>query len=190
MAHVADHLSVEALGEVYRLAEDGTTARHAQVIWLLAQGHTVPEVAATTTFVARWIEQLLARYNAQGPAALGDQRRANGRAPTVLTPEALARLAARLATPPPDGGVWTSGKAAAFLAAELGLAALSAQRGWEALRAIGWSIQAPRPRHPAAAGPEKAALFKKNSPPPWPRRRRSIRTRWSRCSPPTSTASA
>jgi transposase len=190
MAQAADHLSVEALGELYRSARDGTTARHAQVIWLLAQGHTVPEAAAATSFVARWIEQLLARYNAAGPAALGDQRRGNGRAPTVLTPAVLERLAARLATPPPDGGVWTSRKAAAFLAAALGLEALPAQRGWEALRAIRWSVQAPRPRHPAAAGPEEAAAFKKSSPRPWPRRPRGTRARSSRCSPPTSTASA
>jgi transposase len=190
MAHVADHLSVEALGELYRSAEDGTTARHAQVIWLLAQGHTVPAAAAATTFVARWIEQLLARYNAAGPVALGDQRRTNGRAPTVLKPELLERLAARLATPPPDGGVWTSRKVAAFMAAELGLAGLPAQRGWEALQAIRWSIQAPRPRHPAAAGPEEAAAFKKNSSTPSPRRPRGTRTRSSRCSPPMSIASA
>ena len=30
---------------------------------------------------------------------------------------------------------------AAFLAAELGLASVAPQRGWEALRAIGWTIQ-------------------------------------------------
>ena len=188
MAQVADHLSVEALGDLYRSAGDGTTARHAQVIWLLAQGHTVPEVSAATTFVARWIEQLLARYNAEGPAALGDLRRGNGRTPTVLTPALLEKLAARVAPPPPDGGVWTSRKVAAFMAAELGLEGLPAQRGWEALKAIRWSIQAPQPRRPAAAGPEEAAAFKRSSPVSSPRKPRSTRTRSSRCSPPTSTA--
>ena len=35
------------------------------------------------------------------------------------------------------------------------------QRGWEALKAIGWSVQKPRPRHPASATPEERAAFKK-----------------------------
>ncbi len=75
------------------------------------------------------------------------RRRGNGAKPTLLTPEMLARLQERVRTPPEDGGVWTSGKVAAFLAAELGLASVAPQRGWEALRAIGWTIQRPRPRH-------------------------------------------
>jgi hypothetical protein len=33
------------------------------------------------------------------------------------------------------------------MAGELGLAAVLPQRGWEALKAIGWSVQKPRPRH-------------------------------------------
>ena len=53
-------------------------ARHYQVIWLLAQGRTCPEVAGLTGFALRWVEQLLARYNAFGPSSLGDRRRGNG----------------------------------------------------------------------------------------------------------------
>jgi hypothetical protein len=51
----------------------------------------------------------------------------------------------------PDGGLWTSGKVAHWMSGELGLAKVRAQRGWEALKAIGWSIQSPRPRNPQAA---------------------------------------
>ena len=36
-----------------------------------------------------------------------------------------------------------------------------AQRGWEALQRIGWSIQKPRSRHVKAATPEQEAEFKK-----------------------------
>jgi Winged helix-turn helix len=57
-------------------------SRHFQVIWLLARGHTVPQVLATTAFGERWIEQLLACYNAEGPEALGDLRRRNGASAT------------------------------------------------------------------------------------------------------------
>ena len=62
MARVAGHLSVEDLEAGFRSARDPTAARHFQVIWLLARGHTIADVAAVTSFVPRWIEQLLARY--------------------------------------------------------------------------------------------------------------------------------
>src|SRR5215204_6556362 len=84
MARVAGHLSVDELEARLRSAQDPTPTRHFQVIWLLARGHTIADVAAVTSFVPRWIEQLLARYNAHGPEALGDLRRRNGRAPSGL----------------------------------------------------------------------------------------------------------
>lgn len=163
MAHVADHLSIEELEQRYRACEDACSARHYQTIWLLAQGHTVSEVSALTSFVPRWIEELQARYNALGPQALGDLRRNNGTRPSVLKPELLEQLKVRLEQPPPDGGVWTSRKVADFMADQLGLEKLAQQRGWEALQAIGWSIQSPRPRNPSSATPEETELFKKAS---------------------------
>ena len=110
MARVADHLSVEDLEARLRSAQDPTATRHVQVIWLLARGHTIADVAAVTSFVPRWIEQLLARYNAHGPEALGDLRRRNGSAPSVLRPELLARLPERLETPPPMVACGPAGK--------------------------------------------------------------------------------
>ena len=63
-------------------------------------------------------------------------------------------------------------------------------QGWEALRAIEWSIQKPRPRHPKAATPEEESTFKKNSTKSLPKRPRAVPTSRSRCLRPTSTASA
>src|SRR4051812_19684779 len=40
MARVAEHLSIAELEERFRTAKDPILARHVQVIWLLAQGHT------------------------------------------------------------------------------------------------------------------------------------------------------
>src|SRR4030095_11572589 len=96
MARVAGYLSVEDLEAGIRSARDPTAMRHFQVIGLLARGHTIADVAAVTSFVPRWIEQLLARYNAHGPEALGDLRRRNGGVPSVLRPALLERLRARL----------------------------------------------------------------------------------------------
>ena len=189
MAHVADHLSVSALEQQYRSCADVTAARHLQTIWLLAKGHHIAEVAATVSYARRWVERLLARYNAHGPQALGDLRRCNGKSPSVLKPDLLDKLQDRLREPPSDGGLWTSPKVAAWMASELGLTRVAPQRGWEALKAISWSVQKPRPRHPASATPEQREAFKKS----WSRlslrRELSTRTSRSRSGPPTSTAS-
>src|ERR671928_117918 len=111
-------------------------------------------------FATRWVTRLAARYNASGPAALGDRRRRDGKAAGLLTPDLLAALAERVRTPPEDGGLWSGPKVAAWMAARLGLAQVHPQRGWEALKRIDWSLQAPRPRHPRAATPEQQAEFK------------------------------
>src|SRR5215211_9426933 len=190
MAHVADHLSVSALEQQYRSCTDVTAARHIQAIWLLAKGHDLAQVSATVSYARRWVERLLARYNAQGPQALGDLRRRNGTHPSVLKPDLLEKLKARLLDPPPDGGLWTSPKVAAWMASELGRAEVLPHRGWEALKAIGWSVQKPRPRHPAAATPEERAAFKKSWSRLSPRRGPSTRTRRSKSGQSTSTASA
>ncbi len=190
MATVYEHLSVEELEERYVGCHDATASRHFQVIWLLARGHTISQVSATTAFGERWIEQLLARYNAEGPGALGDLRRRNGALATILKPALLAKLRGRLPDPPPGGGVWSSRKVADWMAVELGLKSVAPQRGWEALKAIGWSIQKPRPKNPKSATPEEAAAFKKTSRTPLPKRQQSTPANRSKSSRQTSTALA
>ena len=190
MARIVDHLSVEQLAARYRAARDVREARHTQAIWLLAQGRTFLEVAEVLAFVPRWVQELAQRYNAFGPGALGDWRRRNCRAASLLTPEVLSALAERLKEPPEDGGLWSGPKVAAWMARHLGLAQVHPQRGWEALKRIDWSAQAPRPRHPRAATPEQRAAFKGGSMPLSPRPRQHIPTARSRSGRRTSTASA
>lgn len=189
MTRIIEHLSVAELEQRYRAAQDATEARHTQAIWLLAQGRGVLDVAGVLAFAPRWVEQLAARYNAQGPDALGDQRRGNGRAASVLTAAVLATLAERLRTPPEDGGRWTGAKVAIWMARHLGMERVHPQRGWEALKRIRWSIQAPRPRHPRAATPEQRAEFKGGSTPRSRVPRPRTPTSRSRSGPRTSTAS-
>jgi transposase len=190
MATVCEHLSVEELEERYVGCQGATASRHVQVIWLLARGDTISQVSETTAYGERWVEQLLARYNAEGPEALGDLRRRNGASATILKPDLLAKLRDRLGDPPPDDGLWSSRKVADWMAGELGLTSGAPQRGWEALKAIGWSIQAPRPKNPKSATPEEAAAFKKSSWRPLRKRRPSTRTCRSRSLPRTSIALA
>ena len=122
MARIVEHLPAEELEARYRASRDVTEARHYQAIWLLAQGRTVLDVAEVLAFVPRWVEELAARYNAVGPAALGDQRRRNGKTASLLTPNLLAALAGRLREPPDDGGLWSGPKVAVWMARHLGLA--------------------------------------------------------------------
>ena len=190
MTRIIEHLSAAELEQRYRTAQDATEARHTQAIWLLAQGRSVLDVAGVLAFAPRWVEKLAARYNEHGPDVLGDQRRHNGRISSVLTVAVLAALAERLRLPPEDGGRWTGAKVAIWMAAQLGLAKAHPQRGWEALKRVRWSIQAPRPRHPRSATLEQRAEFKGGS----TRRLRKSRQRTpacrSRSGPRTSTASA
>jgi len=141
----------------------------------LAAGARAPgggDGAADGLWAAARVEQLLGRTNRFGPASLGDRRRGNGAKATGLTPAVLDKLRARLTTPPEGGGVWTAKKVAAVMAAELGLASVAEPRGWEALRALGWTIQKPRPRHARAASPEEQEDYKTSSP-QWSPKRRS-----------------
>jgi len=189
MATVVGHLSLDELESRYRASSSVVESRHFQTIWLLAKGHTVHEVSQSMSFGERWIDQVRERYNVFGPDSLGDRRRGNGSEPGVLKPDLLERLRQRLPEPPPGGGRWTCKKVARWMADQLGLEKLSPTRGWEALKALGWSIQRPRPRNPKAATPLEQEAFKKKSPRP-PRKKPSvIPASRSKPSPPTSIAS-
>jgi hypothetical protein len=81
----------------------------------------------------------------------------------IVTPEALEALRERVRTPPDEGGLWSGPKVARWLAEFHGLASVHDQRGWDALVAIAYSVQKPRPRHPEAANAEDRARLKKTS---------------------------
>jgi transposase len=123
----------------------------------------IEEVAEVLSFSVRWVRLLVKRYNEQGPDSLGDRRAHNKSEPAILTAEALSSLKERLKTPPDDGGLWTGPKIARWLAQFHGRKSVHDQRGWDALIAIGYSIQKPRPRHPKAAGEEDRAGLKKTA---------------------------
>ena len=163
MTAIASHLSAAELEARYETAADPVSKSHFHAIWLLSLGYMITEVAAILLFSTRWVSLLAKRYNDQGPESLEDQRADNGAAPSILTPEALSSLKERLKTPPDDGGLWTGPKAARWLAKFHGLKSVHNQRGWDALIAIEYSIQKPRPRHPNAASEEDRDALKKTA---------------------------
>jgi hypothetical protein len=158
---MAAHASAEELAAQYRAASDPVERSQRQIIWLLACGRSRAEVAAVTGYSLRWMSTVLARYNAVGPAGLGDRRHANAGGPPLLDREGRAALEAALEAPPPDGGLWTGRKAAAWIAERTGRERVAPQRGWDYLVRTGHSRRVPRPRHAQSADPAAAAAFQK-----------------------------
>jgi transposase len=177
MAGGMQQATLEELEARFRAAKDVVERSHCQVVWLLAKGHSTAEVAEIVALSPRWVRKLARRYEAEGVAALGDRRRRNAGAKPLLSADDLEALRERLKTPPDDGGVWSGPKLARWIAARLGLAHVHPPRGWEALQKLGWSLQAPRPRNPQAAGPDARAAFKKSSARRSPKNGRSTTSR-------------
>ena len=163
MTAIVSHLSAAGLEAHYKTAADPVSKSHFHAVWLLSLNYETEEVAEILSFSPRWVQRLVKRYNERGPDSLGDRRLSNGTAPALLTPEALSALKERLKTPPDDGGLWTGPKVARWLASFHSRKSVHDQRGWDALVAIGYSIQKPRPRHPEAAGEEDRAGLKKTA---------------------------
>jgi transposase len=160
-------LSIDDLERRYRTATAPVARSHWQMVWLLAQGQASEQGAASIGYSVTWLRMVAQRDNQYGPSGLGDRRPRNPGSPGLLAAEQRAALVTALERPPPDGGVWTGPKVAAWMAATLGHV-VHPQRGWDMLQRLGLRPKVPRPRH-AKADPAAQAAFKKSFP-PWSRR--------------------
>jgi transposase len=151
------HLPAADLEHRSRTSRNPVERSHWHMIWLVSQGYSGAAVARLTGYSTTWVLTVIRRYNADGPAGLADQRRTNPGQPPLVAPVVQEELRERLAAPPPDGGLWTSPKVAAWLSDRVGRA-VSPQRAWETLQRIGFSLQHPRPRA-TAADPVAQAAF-------------------------------
>lgn len=89
---IETHLQIEELQQRYRDSSDPVSRSHHQIIWLLAQGKTVKQVAEVTSYTPDWIYKLVRRYNQKGETALGDRRHNNPGGQTLLNDLQLAQL--------------------------------------------------------------------------------------------------
>jgi transposase len=162
---VAAHLSAEELARRYRAARDPVERSRWQMIWLLVSGRSLTEVAAVTGYSTRWIREVVRHYNANGAAALADQRHRNTGAVPLLDATGQAALDVVLQKPPADGGRWTGPKVARWIAERLGRppGSISPKRGWVYLRRLDYTPRVPRPRHAQAADAAAQAAFQKTS---------------------------
>jgi hypothetical protein len=93
------------------------------------------DIVGMTGYRPRSIRQIAQRYIETGAASLVDRRAfAQGAAP-LLSAEAQIELRNALQDVPPDGGAWTGGKVARWMAARTGKP-IHRQRGLEYLRRL------------------------------------------------------
>ena len=109
--------------------------RRVQVLLYLAAGVPLTEIVGMTGYRPRSIRQIAQRYIEIGADSLVDHRFfAQGAAP-ILSVEAQAELRQVIQGAPPDGGAWTGGKVAQWMAAKTGRP-VHRQRGCEYLRRL------------------------------------------------------
>jgi len=164
---VPAHLPLDELEQRYRRCRDPVARSHWQILWLLVGGSSTAAVARVTGYSVNWVREIARRYREDGPAGIGDRRHGNPGAAPLLDAVRQAQLREALAGPAPDGGIWSCRGVAAWMSDLLGRP-VSAQRGWEWMRRLGFTPQRPRPRETRADPAAQAAFKKGGLPPPWP----------------------
>ncbi len=160
---LASHFSGEELEQRYRHASEPTERSRWQIIWLLSQGQTAREVAASTGYSPYWIGQIAKRYTTDGAAGLVNRQHSTSRrTPMLISNALLEELRQALAGAPPTGERWTSRTVADWMAERLGQP-VSKQRGWDYLRRLGARLRLPRPRNVAASAAEQTGFKKKSA---------------------------
>lgn len=157
---VVQHLSAEEIARRYRACPDATEKSRWHVLWLVTRADqplSATKAAALVGYTPAWGRAIVKRYNERGADALSDGRRKNGADPK-LTPEQQAELLAALQAEPPDHGLWSGPKVAAFVKDRWGVG-VCPQTGWQWLKNLGFRLVVPRPRHPKAATPEQQRVW-------------------------------
>ncbi len=152
---VAEHLTPGEIDRRDRTCPDAAEKTRWHVLWLVTRPARPVSATAAAKVVGctpAWGRAILKRYNARGPEALADGRRGNGSDPR-LTPDQQAERFAALQAAPPDGGLWSGPKVAAFVKDRFGVEVWP-RTGWPWLQDLGFRPVVPRPRHPKAAGPD------------------------------------
>jgi transposase len=124
------------------------------------QPHRPAQAAAQVGLTPVWARALLKRWNAEGPDGLADRRRGANGGRCKLTTDQRIDLWDAVRHAPPDGGLWTGPKVAAYVRERWGVVVCK-QTGWEWLCGLGLSLQVPRPSHPEAATPAEPRAWKR-----------------------------
>lgn len=157
------HRTTNQIFRKYRACRHPVERTRWHAVWLLArvdEPRTPAQVAALVGLSAVTVRDVLHRWNASGPAGLADGRKGNGSAPK-LTPRRRDALYAALRKRPPDGGLWTGPKVTRYVR-DRWQVSVGPVTGWRWLRALGFTLQVPRPSHPKAADRPARQRWKKS----------------------------
>jgi transposase len=154
-------LTIAELEARYRQSRDGIERSHWHILWLIAQGKRTGEVAALSGYSEQWVRALVRRYNAQGPAGVGDQRHQNPGGQRLLDAAQEQQVKAEVEAAEAQGQPWTGPQVAARMSEVIGQP-VYAVRGWELLKRWQFKLKVPRPRH-LKAEPAAQEAFKKPS---------------------------
>jgi transposase len=160
--HVADHLTLDRLRERVDAEPGRRLFVRLRAVLLAAEGRTAVEIVAALGGSRRAVQRWVARYNAEGPEALGDRPRPGQ--PGLLDEAAAGRLRQRIdAGPTPADGVCAlrAKDIRSILSAEFGVL-YSLPGVYALLHRMGYSCLDPRPRH-RKADPAVQEEFKKKS---------------------------
>jgi transposase len=155
------HQTPSELSKLYRQASDPIERTRYQIIWLLARGRVIEDVASVTGYCRNSIYRLVRRYNQLGVNGLKDKRHQDPGSQPLLSLVEQAQLLQTLQTPPADGGLWNSRKVAEWIS-NLLERPVSVQRGWDYLRSLEFRLRIPRAEH-GLADPDVQEAWKKNS---------------------------
>src|SRR5215469_13604770 len=158
---VQTELTTEELHTRYRSAPHPVERTHWHILWLLKEGHTPYEIASLLGYTARWVCTIVQRWNQAGEPGIRERRLTLPGAPPLLTSEQQQELDHVLDQPPPDGGLWSGPKVAAWMAQRLGRP-VDPRRGWDYLQRLGRSTRVPRPQHEQSDAATQQA-FKKTA---------------------------
>ena len=158
---VQTELTTEELHERYRRASNAVERTHWHIVWLMKEGHTPGEIAAMLGYTARWVRTIIGRWNSEGEEAISDHRRTLPGASPLLSLEEQGELERALQQRPPDDGLWSGPKVAAWMQEKIGRP-VDPRRGWDYMQRLGYSTRVPRPQH-AEADQEVQQAFKKTA---------------------------
>ena len=155
---VTPHLTHPELIERFHACRACNEKLRWQAVLLKLEGRPTTDIADICKRRPDWVRRTVRRYNAQGPDGMPDQR--GGAFSRVLDAEGQRILRqAILNETPPGGGLWNGPKVARWIGDYVGFE-VSNQTGLNYLKALGFTLQRPRPRHPEASE-ENQISFKK-----------------------------
>jgi len=162
---IVSHLTPKEIEKRYKSCTHLAERERWQILSLTTQeGYTysVSEAALITKKTPRGVRTIINRYNKKGPAGLQDQRKGHSGRKAVLSKRKRNELFRSLQKQSPDGGLWTGPKVAQWVEKHTKVA-VSNVTGWHYLKALGFTIQVPRPMHTETATTAERAVWKKNA---------------------------